>query len=143
MAIYLQGVGSTACKFTVGGVDLTNHLKSITINQEYDSVDVTAANATSKAFLVGLADDSWDIELYQDFATSSVDATFYPILGSSTGTTFIYQTNGGTVTATNPKYTLLGTVYSYQPVSGAVGDASMLSVNVKPAASSSTVRGTS
>jgi hypothetical protein len=143
MAIYLQGVGSTACKFTVGGVDLTSRLKSITINQEYDAVEVTASNATSKAYLVGLADDSWDVEMFQDFASSMTDATFYPLLGSSTGTTVVYQTNGGTVTATNPKYTLLATVYSYQPVSGSVGDVSMLKINLKPAAGATTTRGTS
>lgn len=143
MAIYLQGIGSTACKFTVGGVDLTNHLKSITINGDYDAVEVTAMNATSKAFLVGLRDDSWDLEMFQDFAASSVDATFYPLLGSSTGATFVYQTNGGTVTATNPSYTLLGTIYSYQPVDGSVGDASMIKINVKPAAGGATARGTS
>jgi hypothetical protein len=143
MAIYLQGVGATACKFTVGGTDLTSRLKGIEITQEFDSVDVTASNATSKAYLVGLAEDTWTISLYQDFASNMTDSVFYPLLGSSTGATFVYQTNGGTVTATNPKYTLVGTVYSYQPVSGSVGDVSELTVEVKPAAGSTTVRGTS
>lgn len=143
MAIYLMGVGSTACKFTVGGTDLTSRLKSITINQDFDSVEVTAMNSTSKAYLVGLSEDSWDLELFQDYGTSLTDSVFFPLLGSSTGATFLYQTNGGTITATNPKYTLVGTVYSYQPVSGTVGEASMLTVNVKPAAGSTTVRATS
>lgn len=143
MAIYLQGVGATACKFTVGGVDLTSRLKGITIEQSYDSVEVTASNATSKAYLVGLAEDVWTVELYQDFAASLTDATFYPLLGSSTGATMIYQTNGGTVTTTNPKYTMVGTVYSYQPVSGSVGDVSVVSIEIRPAAGSSTVRATS
>lgn len=143
MAIYLQGVGSTACKFTVGGVDLTDHLRSITINQDFDDVDITASNATSKAHAVGLRSDSWDVELYQDFAASSVDQTLYTLLGTSTGTTIVYQTNGGTVTTTNPKYTMVANLFSYQPVSGSVGDASMLTVKFMPAQGSSTTRGTS
>lgn len=143
MAIYLQGVGANACKFTVGGVDLTDHLHQITINQDFDDVDVTAMNAVSKAHAVGLRDDSWEIELYQDFGSSSVDATLFPLLGSSTGATFLYQTSGSTVSATNPKYTMVGCLFSYQPVDGTVGAASMNKIKVMPAAGSSTTRGTS
>jgi hypothetical protein len=138
MAKYLQGVGSTALKLTVGGVDLSTRLRSIEINEEVDQVEVTAANATAKEYSPGLRDDTWTIEMYQDFAASSVHDTISPLLGSTTGATFIFQTNGATVTATNPKFTVLGTVYGYQPVSGTVGDASMVSFEVKPLSGSAT-----
>lgn len=143
MPIYLIGVGTTACKFTVGGTDLTSMLRSITINQEFDDVDITAMNAVSHAHAVGLRDDSWDLELYQNFDSSSTDASFYTLLGASSGTTFVYQTNASTVTATMPKYTLVGNLFSYPPIDGAVGDVSILKVTVKPAAGQYTQRGTS
>lgn len=143
MAKFILGVGTTAAKLTVGGTDLTDHLRSITINQEIGEVDVTAFNSVSVNNSPGLIDDSWELEFFQDFASSSVDATLYPLIGSATGATFIFQTNGGTVTSVFPKYTLVGTLYNYNPVSGAVGEASMNSVTVKPVSGQYTTRGTS
>lgn len=143
MAIYLQGLGASAVLFKVGTVDLTDHVRSITISEDFDTVDITAMNAVSKASAVGLRDDEWTVEFYQDFASGKVDATLSPLLGDSTGATLLFQTSGTTVSATNPKYTMVGCLYSYQPVDGAVGDASMINVTFKPAAGSSTTRGTS
>ena len=140
---YLMGVGTTACKLTVGGTDLTSYCRSITINQEYAEVDVTGMNSVSVSNVPGLIDDSWEIEWFQTWDASAVDATLYPLLGSQTGATFIFQTNGGTVTSTMPKYTLVGTLYTYQPVQGEVGAVSMTTTTVKPIAGQYTTRGTS
>lgn len=137
MAIFLTGLGTNAVKVTYNGVDLTNHVKSITINQDFDTVDVTAMNATNKAFAVGLQDASVDIEYYQDFAASSVDATHFPLLGSSTGATLLIQTSGSTVSATNPSYSGLMAFYTYTPVDSSVGDASMTKVTYRPASGQS------
>lgn len=143
MAIYIMGVGTTAAKLTVGGVDLTDHVRSITINQDYAAVDITALNAVAVSNSPGLIDDTWEIEWYQDFAASKVDATLYPLLGSTSGATFIFQTNGGTVSTTAPKYTLVGTLYTYEPVAGTVGDASMTTTTIRPIAGGYTARATS
>lgn len=140
---YLMGVGTTACKLTVGGTDLTTFARSITINQEYAEVDVTALNSVSVSNVPGLIDDSWEIEWFQSWDASAVDATLSPLLGSQTGATFVFQTNGGTVTATEPKYSLLGTLYTYQPVAGEVGSVSMTTTTVKPIAGQYTQKGTS
>lgn len=141
---YLIGVGSTAAKLTVGGTDITTQCRAITINQEYDDNDATGFNATSHQHVPGLTDDSIELELYQSFDASSTDATIYTVLGSQTGTTVIYQTNGSTVTATNPKYTLVGSPYSYQPVDGAVGDLAITKVKFMPVpGSAGVVRATS
>lgn len=142
MAIYLQGVGANSFKLSVAGQDLTNHVRSVTINQDFDDVDITAMGAVSKAHAVGLRDDSIEVEFYQDFAASSVDQTLNPLLGSSTGATVLIQTSGATVSSTNPSYTLVATLFSYQPVAGAVGDASTTTVTFRPAASQSITRAT-
>ena len=143
MAIYLVGVGATSSLFSVGGVDLTDHVRSIDISQTYDQVDDTAFNATNRAFLVGLSDSQMTVEFYQDFASSKVDATLYPLLGSSTGATIVFQTNGATVSATNPKYTMVGAIFDYHPVNGAVGEVSTTSVPFKPISGATLVRATS
>lgn len=140
---YIMGLGTTACKLTVGGVDLTSYARSITINQEFNEVDVTGLNSVAVSNYPGLINDSWEIEWFQTWDASAVDATLYPLLGTTTGATFIFQTNGGTVTSTMPKYTLVGTLYSYQPVNGTVGDVSMTTTTVLPIPGGYTSRGTS
>lgn len=143
MPIFLQGVGANSFKLTYSGVDLTDHVKSVTINQEYDQVETTAMGAVNKAFAVGLSDASVEVEFYQDFDASKVDATLSPLLGSSTGATLVIQTSGATVTATNPKYTMVAAIYNYNPIAGSVGEASMTSPTFRPVSGTTLTRGTS
>lgn len=142
MAIYLQGVGTGSILHSVAGVDLTDHVKSITINYDYDDVEITAMGATAKAHAAGLRDDSIEVEYYQDFATGKVDATINALLGGS-GATVIVQTSGTTVSTSNPKYTLIGIPFTYSPMDASVGDASMTKVKYMPAAGQSIQRATS
>jgi hypothetical protein len=142
MGIFLNGVGANSFKVTVAGTDLTDHVKSVTINQEYDDVDVTAMGATAKAHMPGLRDDSLDIEFFQDFAASKVDATLNTLLGSATGSTVVVIAGGTTASATTPSYTLIGSPYTYNPIDGSVGEASMTKVTFKPAPGQSIVRAT-
>ncbi len=143
MAIYLNGVGTGAVLFSINGTDLSDHVRSVDIHFEYDRVDVTAMNATNKAFLVGLPESTFTVEFYQDFAASKVDATLYPFLGSSTGCTVLFQTSGTTVTTTNPKYSAVCGIFSYDPVNGAVGEASTTSVEFRPVSGTGITRATS
>lgn len=143
MAIYLVGVGANSSKLTVGGVDLTDHCRSVDINQTYDQVDDTAFGAVNRAFLVGLSDASITVEFYQDFAASSVDVTLTPLLGSSTGTTVVFQSNGATVSATAPKWTQVSGIFEYHAVNGAIGEVSTTNVTFKPISGQTLTRATS
>jgi len=143
VAIYLQGVGTTAILVSYAGQDLTNHVKSLTINMDYADVDVTAMNAVSVAHAPGLRDDSVEVEFFQDFAASSVHATINTYVGSSTGATLLIQSSGATVTATNPSFSMVAAPFTYQPMQGTVGDASMTTVSFMPVAGSSITVNTS
>lgn len=143
MAIYLLGVGTTALKVTYNAVDLTDHVKSVTINMDYADVDITAMNAVSVNHSPGLRDDSIEIEFYQDFASSSVHSTINSYVGSASGATLIVQSNGGTVSSTWPRFYMVASPFTYQPIAGSVGDASMTTVNFLPVASSSITVATS
>ncbi len=143
MAIYLQGVGANSFLVTYAGATLTDHIRSLTIHQSYDEVDITAMGAVAHAVVPGLRDDSVDIEFYQDFASSSVDATLTNYLGSSTGATLVIQSSGSTVSSTNPKWTVVSAPLTYEPLNAAVGEASVTTVTFKPVAGQSISRGTS
>ena len=58
--------------------DLSDHVKSVTINYSADMQDDTAMGATSHARIGGLKDWSLDIEFHQDFAASNLDSILFP-----------------------------------------------------------------
>jgi hypothetical protein len=62
----------------------------------------------------------------QDFGAGSVDATLNPLLGSIA--TVVIKPTSGTVTSTNPTYTMTALVTQYSPFASSVGDISTLSV---------------
>jgi hypothetical protein len=63
----------------------------------------------------------------QDFAAANVEATIYPLVGTTTTVEIIPVDT--TVSSTNPKYTVSGTfLAAHSPVAGAVGELAMTSL---------------
>ena len=111
----------TNAHITVNSVVLSTNANSVTLNYEIDSVEVTAFGSTGHVFAGGLQNNSLEITFMQDFAAANVEATIYPLVGTTT--TVIVKPNGATTGATNPAYTLTGTFLSaHTPVSGGVGE---------------------
>lgn len=118
----------TDVSVTVNSVDLSDHVTSVTLNYEVDAVEVTAMSDTAHKFTGGLTNASASVTFQQDFASSSVDDTLNPLVGTTT-TVLIVPTSAA-VSATNPSWTLAGTyVAGYQPIDGSVGDLSETSVD--------------
>jgi hypothetical protein len=75
----------TNAYITVNGVNLSDHIASVTLTTNRDVVETTAFSSTAaRTRIGGLADNSVTLEFHQDYATSSVEATIYPLLGSTT-----------------------------------------------------------
>ena len=111
---------------TVGGIDLSNHCSSITLDTKYDIVETTAFGSTAKTRVAGLADNSVTIDFMQDFGSSSVEATIYPLLG--TATSIVIKPVSGTTTTTNPQYTVSAVVSEWTPLKGSIGALATASV---------------
>ena len=111
----------TNAKITVNSVVLSDHATTVTLNYEVDSVEVTGFGAGGHTFTGGLQNNSCEITFNQDFATSNVEATVYPLVGTTTTVEIIPVST--TVSATNPKYTI-STAYlaAHTPVAGKVGE---------------------
>lgn len=108
--------------FVVNGVDLSDHVREITINMSAADIDVTCMGATAKQHSQGLRDDQVTVKWAQDFSAAEVDATLYPIFngGSAVGATI--KPTSATPSATNPSYsTTQLLLLSYQPLAGQVG----------------------
>ena len=117
----------TNAYISVGGTVLSDHANSVTLNYESDSIEITAFGDTGHTFTGGLQNNSCEIAFMQDFASSNVEDTLYPLVGTTT--TVIVKPNGSTTSATNPIYTLSSTfLAAHSPVAGAVGELAMTSV---------------
>lgn len=128
----------------INSVDLSDHVKSLTLNYEAESQDDTAMGDTTRSSLGGLKNWSVSVEFHQDFAVAEVDATIFGIVGSSVS--IVIKPTSGAVSATNPSYTANGMVQSYAPLAGAVGDILPATVEIVPskgAGDSNLVRATS
>ena len=110
----------------INNIDLSDHVASVTITQNFDEVETTAFGDSGRTRVGGLQDSSIALDFHQDFAAGEVDATIAPLAG---GTASFYITSNGTVvSATNPKYTGTCLITEYTPIAGAVGDLATVSV---------------
>lgn len=118
----------TNAYISVGGVDLSDLVASVTLNSTLDVVETTAFSSTAaKTRVSGLADNSISLEFHQDYATGEVEQTIYPLLG--TAATVIVKPNGSTTSAFNPSYTCSAIISEWTPLNGAVGELATASVS--------------
>jgi hypothetical protein len=117
-------------KIEIGAVPVTlsDRANSITLTYEVEAVETTAFGATGRSYTGGLQNNTIEIEFMQDFAAANVEATIYPLVGTST-TVKLTPTSSAT-SATNPSYTLTGCfLSSHTPINGATGELAMTSLS--------------
>lgn len=106
----------------VGGVDLSAFVNNVSLSSSADAIETTSfSSGGARERIAGLKDNSVTIDFMQDFAAASVEATVYPLIGS-TAVAFEILPNGTVASATNPKYTGSLIVTDWTPVAGAVGE---------------------
>lgn len=123
--------------FVINSVDLSSSVKSVTLSYDADMQENTTMGAGTHTFMGGLKNWKMDVEFMQDFAPNLVDATIFPIVGT-TVTVTLKAVNAAT-SATNPAYTGLGIVATYTPIGNSVGDAAMAPISISAAGALSRV----
>jgi len=118
---------------SIAGVDLSDHVRSLTLDAGQNLVDDTAMGDTFVSNAAGLATWSVTIEFLQDYASSKVDATLEGELGLANTTALIFFPSGSSIGSTNPKYSGTGILESYNPIAGSVGDQAMASATFQSA----------
>jgi hypothetical protein len=127
----------TNVEVTIGGVQLSDHIASVTLGSTYDVVETTAfAGVTgalgnvpnaAKTRVAGLVDNSVTLEFHQDFAAASVEATIYPLLGTEVAVV-VQPVAAANVSADNPSYSFQAVISEWTPLNGAVGELATASV---------------
>lgn len=104
----------------INSVDLSDHVRSVTIDYNAETPEITAMGDLTKTRLGGLLDWKLDIEFNQDYAAAKVHITLFTLVGVPT--TVIVQAVAGAESATNPKFTGTAILSKYVPMGGKVGD---------------------
>ena len=128
MAIFYQN--NAGFKISTDGttyVDLSNHVTSVTINQQFDELDVTAMGNLGHSFIGGLESSTISVDFLNDDASTSVMQTLNTLVGTVAKFKVI-QTTGSAVAASNPMWTGLVLVNKLTPIAGKVGDVAVQSL---------------
>ena len=116
----------TSVTVVLGTISIgTNCIKSVTINYTPDVLDNTGMGMTAKSRKIGIPDWSIDIELFQEYATTLLDADLWAII-SGTGDVGAIDIapDGVAVGPDHPHYhSTAGFLESYSPLAaGSVGE---------------------
>ena len=122
MAVFLNN----GVVLTVNAVDLSDHVTAVTINRNFDELEVTAMGDSGHKFVKGLEASSITIDFLNDTASAETLQTLQAVWGTSTTIT-VKQTSAAT-SATNPLYTMSCLINGTTDVNGSVADLSMQSV---------------
>lgn len=105
----------------IGGVDLSQWVSSVSFGTSVNELPTTNfASGGAVERVGGLKDNSVTISFMQDFAASAVEATVYPLIGSTAA--FVINPSSTAASATAPNYTGTVLVTEWTPVAGAVGE---------------------
>jgi len=127
MAVFLSNLVGVK----VNSVDLSDHVTSVTLNRNFDELEVTAMGDSGHKYVKGLEASSITIDFLNDTASASVLATLQAAWGTNV-TVVLLQSKGTAVSATNPLYTATCLINNTTDINGAVGDlgTQSLSLNV-------------
>lgn len=123
MAVFL----SNKVGVKVNSVDLSDHVTSVTLNRNFDELEVTAMGDAGHKFVKGLEASSITIDFLNDTATASVLATLQAAWGTNVAIVLV-QDKVPAVSATNPMYTATCLINNTTDINGAVGDLGMQSL---------------
>jgi hypothetical protein len=115
----------------IAGVNLSDHIASISLSSTYDAVETTAFGGgnvpnAARTRQAGLVDNAVTLEFHQDFAPGEVEATIYPLLG--TVAAIKVQPVNAAISADSPQYQFNALLTDWTPVNGAVGELATASV---------------
>ena len=117
----------TNANVSIGGVDLSSHITKVTLSTTRAEIETTTFGNTAVRRVAGLADSSVAIDFNQDFAAAAVEATLYPLLGSTA--TVVVKPNGTATGTANPSYTFSALVTEWTPLDAQVGELASASIS--------------
>jgi hypothetical protein len=110
----------------VGTSTISSFVSNVSLNREVEAVTITAMNDTVQNMIGGIEVSSISMEIFNDFAAASVNSLFEDAIGTKLAIKLIPVT--GTVTATNPSYSMSCLITQWTPIAGSTDSAALASV---------------
>jgi hypothetical protein len=111
----------------IASVDLSDHVTSVTLNQAFDELEVTAMGDTAHKFVKGLESATITVSFLNDQAATSVLDTLSDAYGTTVAWKLI-QDKATAVSATNKLWTGDLLVNNLTPINGATGDMATMDI---------------
>jgi hypothetical protein len=111
----------------INSVDLSDHVTSVTLNQAFDELEVTAMGDTAHKFVKGLESASLTVSFLNDQAATSVLDTLSDAFGTTVAVKML-QDSVAAVSATNKLFSFDILVNNLTPINGAVGDMATMDI---------------
>ena len=111
-----------------GTTTITTFVSAVSLSREIDAVEITAMTDTVQNLIGGIERPTVSLELYNDFAASSVNSIFEDALGSKLAIQLIPVS--GTVSSTNPRYSMSVLVQQWQPINGVLDGPATVSISL-------------
>lgn len=111
----------------IASVDLSDHVTSVTLNQAFDELEVTAMGDTAHKFVKGLESATITVSFLNDQAATSVLDTLSDAFGTTVAWKLI-QDKATAVSATNKLWTGDLLVNNLTPINGATGDMATMDI---------------
>jgi hypothetical protein len=111
----------------IASVDLSDHVTSVTLNQAFDELEVTAMGDTAHKFVKGLESATITVSFLNDQAAASVLDTLSDAYGTTVAWKLI-QDKVTAVSATNKLWTGDLLVNNLTPINGATGDMATMDI---------------
>jgi hypothetical protein len=111
----------------INSVDLSDHVTSVTLNQAFDELEVTAMGDTAHKFVKGLESASLTVSFLNDQAAASVLDTLSDAFGTTVAVKML-QDSAAAVSATNKLFSFDILVNNLTPINGAVGDMATMDI---------------
>jgi hypothetical protein len=109
-----------------GSTALASYLTQVELTASATDVTTTAFGSSFVTRVAGLKEGSLTLAFNQDYASGTVDATLFPLLGANA--TVVIKPTSSAVSSANPSYSAVCLVTELTPVSGTIGDLSVFTV---------------
>ena len=121
----------TDASVLINGVDLSDHVESVTINYSAELKEARVMGDTGVRRLSGLKDWSLNVAFRQDYDAAKVDATLQPLVGGADFPIKVRESKTDAISATNPEYQGNGLIDGdLAVVGGEVGEVHNTSVDI-------------
>jgi len=119
----------TDCKVTLAGSNLTDWVKSVTVQSQKDAVDATTHGQNTKAHMAGLGETQISLTLKQDFDAAALDAILWPIFDGRVPENLIVTPFSTLPSADNPAYAATVYLQNYPALTASVGEIAETSID--------------